>query len=496
MDYDYNFLAENDNLTCQHTTKKVPQLTAGKLLGGTSALNHMNFFRGNPQDYSYWAKVAGDDSWTYDNLLPYFIKMEKIEDSEVLNSATAKFHGTEGPISLTREPNDLNTNYIKSMEEIGFEYKLDLSANTTIGVTDTFMMISSQEGDRQETAKCYLSPDKVKTRKNLYVYKKTVVTKIIFDDDKNAIGVEALTSDNQTVTFNVKKEVIVSAGAIKSPQLLMLSGIGPKTHLKKFDISVISDLPVGRNLRDRVAVALAYKMQASNATIPPANPHKYPVPITFGFKALDESQTVPDFQAINLVFPHDQQGLIQVSSFVFKYENAVTDKFIEANTGHELYMAILNSGKPKSTGEVLLKSSNPFDQPEIHLGLFSKSSDIDDMGNYLKYFAKMGETSHFKDVGAEFVKLDLPECENLEFGSLDYWKCYAVSMSSPYWQVMSTCSMGSVVDSELKVKGVQNLRVVDASVLPYFTSGEPMPAVVVVAERAADLIKQSHSKNC
>ncbi|KAL0861379.1 hypothetical protein ABMA27_008927 [Loxostege sticticalis] len=488
MEYDYNFLGENDNFSCQHAQRKVPQMTSGKLLGGTTGVMHLNYFRGDPQDYNRWAEISGDDSWKYDNLFPYFVKMERMEDPEILNSETANLHGTEGPLRITREPNAMNKPYINSFEEIGLGYNLDTNNNKTLGVTDSFLMISS-DGTRQDTAECYLSP--ARDRKNLYVYKQTVVTKIIFDDDKNAIGVEAFTPDNQTVTIKVKREVIVSAGAIKSPQILMLSGIGPQDHLKELDISVISDLPVGQNLRDRPGVALVYKMQASNETVPPADPRMFPVPHTFSFKAMDESQNVPDFQAVNLVFPHDQLGLTMISAFVVKYEDAISTKFIEANTGHELLMSILSNGYPKSTGQVLLKSTNPLEDPEIHLGLFSNSSDVEDMGEYLKYYSQIGETTYFKDVGAEFVKLNLPECEDLEFGSLDYWKCYAVGMSVPFWQSMSTCSMGSVVDSELKVKGVQNLRVVDASAVPYFTSGKPIAAIMVMAEKVADLIKQS-----
>lgn len=487
MDYDYNFLAENDNYTCQHTSNKIAEMTAGKMLGGTSALMHLAYLRGNPLDFSRWAEVAGDESWNYDNLLPYFIKMERLEVSEILNSDTGNLHGTKGPLGLTRQKSDTNDNYIKSMEEIGFKYNLDVNSNETLGITDPVLLML--DGSRQDTSECYIRP--AKNRKNLNVFKNTLVTKILFDDNKNAIGVEALTSKNKTATIKAKKEVIVSAGAVKSPQLLLLSGIGPQQHLEDFNISVVSDLPVGQTLRERVSVALAFKMQASKKLSLPPNPSKYPVPITVGLKALNKSQTVADYQVINLIFPHDSLGLTIESAFVLKYENAITNKLIKANTGHEVLLAILGNGHPESTGELKLKSTNPLDQPEIHLGLFSKSSDVEDMGNYLKDYANIGETSFFKDIGAELVEMDLPECKDLEYGSLDYWKCYAVSMSLPFWQTMSTCSMGSVVDSHLKVKGVQNLRVVDASVLPYFTCGIPAPAVIVVAEKAADLIKQN-----
>ncbi|XP_063835375.1 ecdysone oxidase-like [Ostrinia nubilalis] len=487
MTYDYDFLAENDNLTNQHTLDKAARLTAGKLLGGTTSMMHAPYLRGNPLDFNRWAEAAGDDSWNYDNLLKYFIKLERLEDRDILHSNTGGLHGTKGPVGLTREPNELNNNYFKSMDEIGLKYALDISGNSTRGVTDPLLMISG--GRKQHTAKTYLSP--AKDRQNLYVYKSTVVTKIIFDDNNTATGVEALTSDNETVTFQVNKEVIISAGAIRSPQLLMLSGVGPQDQLEKFNISVVSDLPVGQTLRDRVAVPLAYKMQASNVTIPASNYFKFPNPVTVGFKALNESQSQPDFQVITLVFPHDQStGLSMISSFVFKYENAITDAIIDANTGHELFMAFIGNGHPQSTGQLLLKSTDPLEQPEINLGLFSTASDIDDMGAYLEYFAQIGETSHFKNVSAELVEFDLPECNNYTTGSSDYWKCYATSMSVTFWQYMSTCSLGSVVDSELKVKGVQNLRVVDASVLPYFTSGEPVPAIIAVAEKAADLIRR------
>lgn len=495
--YDYNYRAENNHYTSQHIKKHAPGMTGGKMLGGTSAMSHTFHLRGNPHDYQQWAKAAGDDSWSYEGMLPYFIKSERVNDADILNGSSADLHGTKGNIGLTRQFDDSNNKYIEAFKEIGYDYNPDINGKTNLGVGYPYHLIA--DGTRQDGAESYLSP--AKNRSNLSVFKNTTATKILFDDDKNAIGVEVVSNtalkmlpsflqSTTKIILKVRKEIILAAGVVKTPQLLMLSGIGPAKHLKTFNIPILSDLPVGQNLRDRVGLALAYKMQSSNALPALPDPTKFPVPVTVGYKALDPSQSYPDFQTLNLIFPHDSDGLLMILSNVLKYENEIVDQIYSKNKGHEMLLVAVSSGHPTSTGEILLKSKDPFVTPSISLGHFSDPKDLDDFAVFLKYFSGVLNTTHFKNVGAEFVDVNLKECREIPRDTIEFWKCYAVGMSSTFWQYCGSCSMGPVVDAKLKVRGVERLRVVDASAMPSLNSGEILAAVFAFAEKAADLIKE------
>ncbi|XP_063835237.1 ecdysone oxidase-like [Ostrinia nubilalis] len=483
--YDYNYLAQNNHYTSQNIMKHKPGMTAGMMLGGTSAMSHTFHLRGNPHEFEKWAEVAGDDSWNYDGMLPYFIKSERINDAEILNGPTADLHGTTGNIGLTRQFDNTNNDYIEAFKEIGYDYNPDVNSENNLGVSYPYHLIF--DGTRQDGAESYLSP--AKSRDNLYVFKHTTATKIIFDDDKNAVGVQVTAGLFKKATIKATKEVILAAGVVKSPQLLMLSGIGPASHLKTFNIPVLSDLPVGQNLRDRVGLVVPFKMQASSALTTISDPTKFPVPVTVGYKALNESQSYPDFQTLNLVFPHDSSGLLMILSNVVKYENDIVDRIYSNNKGHDLLLVTVSSGHPESTGELLLKSKDLSDTPSISLGHFSNPKDLDQMAEFLLDLSRLVNTTYFKNVGAELVDLNLKECRSIQKDTVEFWKCYAVGMSTTFWQYCGSCSMGSVVDSKLKVNGVDRLRVVDASAMPSLNSGEILAAVIAFAEKAADLIK-------
>lgn len=485
--YDYNFPTENDNYSAQYLQDKIVKVTGGKMIGGSSNMQHMIMVRGNQRDYQRWATASGDDSWSYDSLLPYFKRSERMEDPDILESPFAEYHGTSGNLGMAREHNVANNEIIKSLQELGYEYYVDLNANVTLGVAEATFGISN--GIRQSTAECYLGPSKDKT--NLFIFEQTTVTKILFDDDNNAIGVEALTSNNETYKIKAKKEVIVAAGAIKTPQLLMLSGIGPQADLETLNIPVISDLPVGQALSDHVGVIVAFSLGATNETIPPANPHLFPVPTTVSFKSLDPSVNYPDCQSINLLFPHDSSGLLQLCSIVFKYNNDICNQVYNSDKGHGLLYSVVYLLQPSSTGTVSLRSSDPLDNPKITTGFFSDPADLDNLGSCLQDIAGLVNTTYFKKAESEIVDLDLEECNSLDRTSWEYWKCYGKAMSTTIWHPAASAPMGPVLDSKLRVRGVQKLRVVDASAMPNVSSGNIMLAVVALAEKAADLIKDA-----
>lgn len=482
--YDYDFPTENDGYTAQYLRDKYVRFTAGKMLGGASSIQHMVHVRGNRRDHQLWAEAANDKMWSFDHLLPFMKKSENVVDPEVVKAAP-KYRGTSGNMGIARDPSDANKGIIQAFEELGSKYHIDFNGNISTGVMEPMYYIANDV--RQSTAECYLSA--TKNRKNLHIFQSTTVTKILFDNKKNAIGVEALNSNNEKITIKAKKEVLVAAGVIRTPQLLMLSGIGPKSELNKFNIPVLSDLPVGQTFRDHVGVAVAFSLERSNATIPPANPKRFPTPTTVMHKALGNSE-YPDFQAINLVFTHDNPGLLQLCSSVFKYNNDICNQMYKGNTGRTLLYSLVYLLQPKSTGTVTLRSTDPLDNPIIRTGYLSNPEDVDKFASALVDVAALVNTTYFKMIDAEIVNFDLKECNSLVRFSWDYWRCYGQAMSNTVWHATATAPLGTVLDKKLRVRGVKKLRVVDASGVPNLISGKVMAGVLAFAEKAADLVRK------
>ncbi|XP_075987854.1 ecdysone oxidase-like [Anticarsia gemmatalis] len=479
--YDFDYLSQNDGYTSQNGQNYGIPVTAGKMLGGSSALNHMIHVHGDPHDYDNWATILGDDTWSYSNVQPFLKKQEKLIDDVLLASEYADNHGTSGPMLIRREPSDSNTNYLAAYKELGHNVVLDTTSTTsTLGYSEPLYNIANNM--RQNNALAYLGI--AKNRTNLCVALQTSVTKIIIKN-KVAVGVQVRDANNNVYVFYANKEVIVSAGAINSAKLMMLSGVGPSDHLTSFGIEVIADLPVGQNLQDHTNAVVLYQMETASATGAAANPHVFPVPATIGYAALDSSQTYPDYQVINLLFtPDSAAALLQLCSNSFRYSNAVCQSMYEAALTRNTLLSVNNLMQPVSRGQVLLASADFDDAPLIYTGALSNSSDLTLLRDSLADFHKIIDTTYFTNANATLVTLDL--CA----GKTDsaFWECYAVAMSATMWHYAGTCAMGSVVDSEFRVKGIDQLRVVDAGAMPTEVSGNINAAITMLGERAAYFI--------
>ncbi|KAM3956944.1 ecdysone oxidase-like [Aphomia sociella] len=453
MDWNYTSVQERSQ---QCHRGGVATITRAKMLGGCSSNNFMLYVRGDPHDFNTWADILNDESWNYENVLKYFIKSENLLDSEVLNSPYKIFHGTNGSMNVTRQPSKSVQKYLEAFRELGHETVLDTNGNYTLGYTEPMFTLGN--GVRQSTANSFLST--IKDRKNLYISKNTLATKVIFDDNKNAIGIKVINEYDEEITLKTNKEVIVSAGSINTPQLLMLSGIGPKKHLQDMGIAVISDLPVGENLQDHAPVIMAFATDKINSTEEPMNPHRYLMDMVTGYVALNKSQLYPDYQAIGI-------------------------------QGREIFYVICSVLKPKSRGRILLRSLDPKEHPIIHLGHFTDTTDIEDAVAYIKDVHELMNTQYFKNVNAEF--LITPNCAGLEPDSDEFWQCHVLCAGTTIFHYVSTCAMGTVLDSQLRVTGVQRLRVVDGSAMPVITSGNTNAPSIMLAEKAADMIKQDNT---
>ncbi|CAH0719713.1 unnamed protein product, partial [Brenthis ino] len=486
--YDWNFTSVNDNRTAQDHTIKALNLTRGHVLGGGSSVNYMMYVRGCPKDFDSWAKVGGDTSWNYTNILKYFLKSENLKDPNILNSEYIKYHGTTGFLGITREDRNVTKQYLKAFEDIGHNILFDVNGDEQLGYTLPLFTIA--DGIRQSTAIKNLQANK--HRPNLHVLKLTLVTEILFE--KNiAIGVKAMTEDNEIIIIKARKEIIISAGAINSPKLLMLSGLGPRKHLKSLNISVKSDLPVGYNFQDHNMVISAYKMEETNISSQSPNLHKFPLPLIVGYAALNKSEYCPTYQVFNMIESKGSSSSSQLCNFNFGIKESIRNKFLTAAKGRKLLFATLNILHPRSRGRVLLKSLKPRDPPLVITNTFADERDLEDLTDYMIDYIKVLNSTYFKSVQAELVDFELERCPKFDISDRTYWKCYVQSMMSSMYHYAGTCALGEVVDSKLRVHNIERLRVADASIMPSLTSGNTNAPVIMIAEKLADIVKEAHS---
>ncbi|CAH0695645.1 unnamed protein product [Spodoptera exigua] len=482
---DWNYETENDGYSQQYHKNYGVELTRGKMLGGSSSINFLAYTRGNFHDFNNWAEITGDESWSWANVLPYFKKSERLVDSVMLHSSASSFHGTEGYLGTTRKYNEEVLRYFEAFEEVGNRIVLDTNGNTPLGITECMFNVAN--GVRQSTAQSFLHP--IKDRPNLFVLKNTLVSKILFDENKNAIGVEAILENNEVVQFKANKEVIISGGAINTPQLLMLSGIGPREHLESHDIPVISDLPVGQSLQDHVMVMMAHKM--GNSPPPkPVDPLYIQSPLMMGYTSLNRSKNYPDYQSINFIM-NEPTPMLQFCSFYYSYIDEICQALYDGSIGKEVLFSLVILLYPESRGKILLRSADPKEKPIIYTGYYSDPVDLKRHASYVEDFAKIQHTEFFESVNAERVVPEVCGCEN-KYSTEEYWQCYALCMMVSGYHYSGSAAMGVVVDSRLNVFGVQKLRVADASVMPKITGANTNAATIMIGERAADIIKEDH----
>lgn len=422
-------------------------------------------------------------------MLPYLMKSEKLIDQDILKTPSARFHGRNGYLSIKKQPAPENEGIMAAFNQMGLPTAQNqLDPSFKLGIGEPFVNINA-EGYRS-LADEYLKP--LGERPNFTIMKNSVAHQIYFRLDKTIEGVGVWITEGEEQRWayiEVKREVIVSAGVFGTPKLLMLSGIGPREQLQSHHIPVIADLPVGKDLQDHIPAVIVSTLQAGEPVTTPANPHLFPVPITTGYHALDKSQSYPDYQTINLLFPADNTAQIQITSQVFGFNNNIAQQFFDGGAGRATLISIPNIMQSLSRGEVLLNSTDYKDDPIIRHGIYSNEADLHNMVLYLQDFSRIYNTTAFKSIGAKMIDLDLPACNNIKRGTYEYWRCYAIETSASLWAYTSTARMGTVLDSRLRVRGVHGVRVVDASAMPNSISGNIHAGVFGLAERAADLVK-------
>lgn len=472
----------------------------GRMLGGTSSVNAMIYSRGVKDDYDNW-NVTG---WKYDDVLPYFLKNEGN-----MKRAKGKYHNTEGPSAIDDFPNEeiIKKGILDGAAELGYDILQDMHEDIHNG----FVLAQGtiKNGERFSAAKAYLTP--IKNRPNLKVIKNGLVTSLIINNNKQVEGVN-FELRGRNLKARARKEVILSAGALESPKILMLSGVGKNEDLQPFNIPQITDLPVGYNLQDHVHSTLNFKFlkslapddslaDASDSMYSYLTKRKGSLSSIGCFNLLGFINTKnlkdkinPDIEFLHECFP---KKMIKFEKTLEAF--GLSDNIIAQLVNADQEAAILGSSatllRPKSRGTVKLNSRNIRDHPKINLGYFDNEEDMQTIIRAIREYRKLLKTKSFIGFEVEELRYQLTDCDVLKFDSDDYWRCYVSYFSTTMYHLVGTCKLGAendlktVVLPNLKVKNLKSLRTIDASVMPNIISGHTNNVVMMIAEKGCDLIK-------
>lgn len=466
----------------------------GKMIGGSGAINAMVYVRGNKEDYDNWERL-GNKGWGWNGVLPYFEKSRKFVDGSGL--ALNRYDESDKILEIVK----------KSALELGNKEVVDFDGLNDIGYTET---PSTQEnGRRMSTGKTYLA--KAKDRSNLHVIKNAVVKKInLSRESKTADSVTFIYQGSKEFTVKVRKEIICSAGAVDTPKILLHSGIGPREQMKKFGIPIVKDLPVGQHLQDHSMIPVMFKIQEKSAKpfdlkqklVDLQNyllENKGPIGrlglslVGFVNTDPDSDSPYPDIGTYHLPIRR-QDPFIDVFLNAFNFKEEVVKPVRDAHDKAHLVVVYLCIQRPTSIGEIKLNSRDYNEDLSIVPNYLGTDYDVDVMLRGLKYQLSLENSKTFKENGGEFIKLNIPECDDFEFKSDKYLRCFMKYMITTIYHPIGTAKMGpdsdplAVVNSNLKVKGINNLRVIDASIMPFMISANTNGPTIMIAEKGTDFI--------
>lgn len=448
------------------------------MLGGSSAINGMAYVRGNQRDYDRWENEFGIPGWNFETALKYFKRSEGNQYLPFVQYENGRYHNAIGPqkVDFYGNLSSFQEVLVQAAIENGIPFIDDINADKTTGYVRA--QGTQFQGHRWSTAKSYLIP--AMGRPNLRVIKHAFVKKILINKKHKAYGVKFDYKGMKMKAFS-RKEVILSAGAIMSPVILMNSGIGPRKQLDKYEISVKSDLPVGQNLRDHIHTVIWFRFNATEASPSAVLDNTYNLAVhnsgpfaSFGFllgfiNTLNNS-IYPDVEILplNYYLPNspDLKPFLSRSA----YKRNFRKKLLEENEEHAVATVIVSVLQPKSSGYIKLNGTSPYSKPVIRPKYFSNSEDMDVMLRGVKQQISFVDTNAYRSHGGEFIRFPIKECDRFPFRSDDYLKCYIEHLTATDYHPSCTSKMGSnsdksaVVDPFLRVRNIDGLRQIDAGV--------------------------------
>jgi choline dehydrogenase len=425
----------------------------GKVLGGSSSINFMMYVRGSSHDYAHWQSL-GNPGWSYQDVLPYFKK------SEHQQRGVSEFHGVDGELSVTdlMTPAVVSQRFVDACVSMGYNHNPDFNGTQQEGVGP--YQLTVKDGKRHSAAAAFLLP--ILHRPNLTVTTGALVTRLLFEGTR-AVGVE-YRHEGTLHQVRVNQEVILSAGAFDSPKLLMLSGIGDARYLQAMEISVVVDLPgVGQNLQDHLLVCVV--QEATQDVHPAITSNGIEAGLFLHSKGNLESK--PDLQ------------------FFFGPIQFLSPGYTPADHG---FTGAVSLTHPHNIGSVSLRSSDPNDSPSIQMNYLQNQDDVQKLLEGIKLIRQLFQSDAFN----EFRGKEIAPGSHVQSHAV--LETYIRDTCSTVWHPVGTCKMGTdsmaVVDPELRVHGIQGLRVVDASIMPTITTGNTNAPTIMIGEKAADLIMQ------
>ena len=515
MDWQYETVPQKNSH--QAMIKQKSKWPRGKVLGGSSSINVNVYMRGNPEDYNRWERVYGAEGWSWDDVLPYFKRAEDWGGGRTDGVIDEEYHGTGGPLRVEyakfRTPSAKW--FLEAAKEAGYE-ETDPNGRQQEGVSYT--QSTHKNGARWSTAQAYLHP--VRWRENLFLLLKTEVTKVKFNGNK-ADGVLVGEEGKDERIIKATKEIILSGGSIGSSIILLQSGIGPAGHLTEAGINVVQDLPVGKNLQDHLMVPLCFLTpnisRYSELLLSAAVGETFTTIMKFvlfregmgtasGVEAnlflksgVRPQETLrPDLQVYYVpgVFTNIERegfGYIPILSQTYFGPNVLNDDRMN-DMGFCIFAVDLHPG---SVGDITLNTKMPWAPSFISPNYLADPNDVEALLKGIRTIQKVVNSTVYSNIPLECPAVNARSTYTKD--SDEFWRWYIRQVASTTYHPVGTARMGSidddkaVVDERLKVKGVQGLRVADGSVMPEVTSGNTNAPVIMIAEKAADMIIEDNA---
>lgn len=451
------------------------QWPRGKVLGGSSSLNGLLYVRGQPEDYDGW-RQAGNTGWGWDDVLPYFRRSERQE------RGGDDYHGGDGPLAVSnmRLSRRICDDWVEAAQAAGYPFNDDYNGARQEGVG--YFQFTAEKGLRCSSAKAYLKP--ARSRQNLDIITKAHVKRIVFDENRRATGVEVIRG-GRTEILKARNEIILCAGAIGSPQILMLSGIGPGAHLAEVGVDLVHDAPaVGTNLQDHLQARLVYKcarptmnnevrsifgkmMIAAEFALKRSGPMTMAASLAVGFMKTRPELATPDIQFHIQPWSADSPG--------------------EGVHPFSAFTASVCQLRPESAGHLLLDPAHPMGAPKIHPNYLATPLDCATAVAGVKVARQIAEFDPLKSAITEEFR---PGSAVQGDEALLQW---VRDTATTIYHPTGTCRMGqddrAVVDERLRVRGVTGLRVADCSIMPQIVSGNTNAPAIMIGEKVSDMVR-------